>query len=104
MCCCPSVFFRFFLLSRRAATKYSLGPVLRRFLISVPIAYVVFDLLENASVLALLTKYPERMDVLAATLPYTTIVKRAASLLALGVPLAMLGFELVRRRMCARAK
>jgi hypothetical protein len=92
------------LLSRRAATKYSLGRIFKRFLISAPVAYVVFDLVENASVLALLTKYPERMDVLSATLPYTTLVKRAASLLALGVPLAMLGFELVRRKMGARGK
>ena len=59
---------------------------------------VVFDLLENASVLALLANYPKRMNVLAASLPYTTLVKRAASLLALGIPLAMLSFEFMRRK------
>jgi hypothetical protein len=66
------------LLSRRALSRYSLSPVLRGLVLSVPVAYVVFDLLENASVLALLTKYPERMHVLAATLPYTSVIKRAA--------------------------
>jgi hypothetical protein len=86
------------LLIRRALARYSLRPILRGLLLSVPVAYVVFDLLENASVLALLTNYPERMNVLAASLPYTTLVKRAASLLALGLPLAMLGFEFVRRK------
>ena len=86
------------LLIRRALARYALGPVLRGLLLSVPVAYVVFDLLENASVLALLANYPERMNVLAAILPYTTLVKRAASLFALGIPLAMLGFEFVRRK------
>jgi len=38
------------------------------------------------------------MNVLAASLPYTTVVKRAASLLALGIPLAMVGFQAVRWR------
>jgi hypothetical protein len=65
--------------------------------LSVPFVYVAFDLLENASVLALLANYPERMDVLAASLPYTTVVKRAASVFAVGIPLAMLGFLFVRR-------
>jgi hypothetical protein len=86
------------LLIRRALARYSLRPILRGLLLSVPVAYVVFDLLENASVLALLTNYPERMNVLAASLPYTTLVKRVASLMALGIPLAMLGFEFVRRK------
>jgi hypothetical protein len=86
------------LLIRRALARYSLGPVLRGLLLSVPVAYVVFDLLENASVVTLLTNYPERMNALAASLPYTTLVKRAASLIALGIPLAMLGFEFVRRK------
>jgi hypothetical protein len=86
------------LLIRRALARYSLGPVLRGLLLSMPVAYVVFDLLENASVLALLANYPERMNVLAASLPYTTLVKRAASLFALGIPLAMLGFDFIRRK------
>jgi hypothetical protein len=86
------------LLIRRALSRYALGPVLRWLLVSVPVAYVVLDLLENASVLALLANYPERMNVLAASLPYTTLFKRAASLLALGIPLAMLGVELIRRK------
>ncbi len=91
-----------FLLIRRALSRYSLSPVLRGLLLSVPVAYVVFDLLENASVLALLTKYPERMHVLAATLPYTTVIKRAASLFAIGIPLAMLVLNwCARNRSCA---
>jgi hypothetical protein len=56
------------------------------------------DLRENASVLALLANYPERINVLAASLPYTRVIKRAASLPALGIPLATVGLQLVRRR------
>jgi hypothetical protein len=63
----------------------------------------MFDLLENSIVLVLLRNYPERLDMLAGSLPYATIVKRAASLLAIAVPLTMLGFNSVRRRAAARA-
>jgi hypothetical protein len=62
----------------------------------LPFLYVGFDLLENATVVILLANYPERMDLLAASLPYATMIKRAASLLALSIPLAMLGFQFVR--------
>jgi hypothetical protein len=86
------------LLSRRSVASYALRPLLRRILLALPIAYVVFDLVENATVLALLVKYPLRMDALAATLPFTTLVKRAASLLAIVIPLAMLAFRAVRSK------
>ena len=39
-----------FLPIRRALSRYSLSPVVRSLLLSVPVAYAVFDLLENASV------------------------------------------------------
>ncbi|MGQ0835915.1 MAG: hypothetical protein ACT4O5_13535 [Gammaproteobacteria bacterium] len=87
-----------FLLMRRALTGYSLGRVVRVVLPLVPVAYVAFDLVENASVLALLRKYPERMDLLAASIPYTTVAKRAASLFALGIPLVLFGFGFLRRK------
>jgi len=67
-------------------------------MLALPEAYVMFDLLENVSVLAFLANYPERMNRLAASLPHTTLVKRAASLLALVIPLAMLGIASVRRK------
>jgi hypothetical protein len=44
------------------------------------------------------------MHVLAATLPYTSVIKRAASLFAIGIPLAMLSFELVRKKPLVRVK
>ncbi|HYT66245.1 MAG TPA: hypothetical protein VEL51_07510 [Vicinamibacterales bacterium] len=87
-----------FLFIGRAVSRFSFRPLLRAVFLSVPVVYVAFDLLENASVLALLANYPERMNVLAASLPYTTLIKRAASLLALGIPLAMVVFQFVRRR------
>lgn len=87
-----------FLLMLRAVAAV---PVDRRFvraaLLSVTLAYVIFDLLENSIVLVLLSSYPERLDTLAMSLPFATIIKRIASLLAIGVPLMMLGFGSLRR-------
>ena len=86
-----------FLLMLKAVTPITLGRSLRATLLSLPLVYVIFDLLENAVVLVLLANYPERLDMLAASLPYATIIKRVASLLAIGVPLMMLGLNSVRR-------
>jgi hypothetical protein len=93
-----SVFPFLFLLIRRATSRSSLGSSLIRVLLAVPVAYVFLDLLENGSVLALLASYPTRLNGLAATLPYTTVVKRAASILALGVPVAMFASQFIRRK------
>jgi hypothetical protein len=93
-----SVFPFLFLLIRRATSRSSLRPFLIRVLLAVPVVYVALDFLENASVLALLARYPERMNALAASLPYTTIIKRTASVLALGVPATMLSWQFIRRR------
>jgi hypothetical protein len=87
-----------FLLIRRAIARFSFSRLVTGLFLSIPFVYVGFDLLENASVLALLANYPVRVDVLAASLPYTTVVKRAASLFAVGIPLVMLGLQFLRSR------
>jgi hypothetical protein len=85
------------LLMRRAVTPLGLGRFLRVTFLALPLAYVAFDLLENSVVLVLLGNYPERLEMLAASLPYATIVKRIASLLAVGVPLTLLAVHSMRR-------
>lgn len=86
-----------FLLMLRAVTAVPVGRFVRATLLSVPLVYVIFDLLENSIVLVLLSSYPERLDTLAMNLPYATIIKRIASLLAIGVPLMVLGLGSLRR-------
>ena len=86
-----------FLFMREALKALDLGPVSRVVLISLPFAYVAFDFAENAAVLALLAAFPERVHPLASVLPYLTLVKRTASILALIVPVAVLSFGFVRR-------
>lgn len=89
-----------FLLMRRAISRLSLGRMARASLLSIPFAYVGFDLAENASVLALLASYPQRLTTLAAVLPHLTVIKRVASMLAILLPLLILtiaGFQTRRR-------
>jgi len=71
---------------------------LRALLLSLPFVYVLVDLLENGTVLRLLANYPERLVLLASGLPYVTMIKRAASLLALTVPVSLLAFQFLRTR------
>jgi hypothetical protein len=87
-----------FLLMFRAVRGASLARATKLVLYSFAFVYVVFDFAENGVVLALLAHYPERMHSLAASLPYLTIVKRIASLLAIGTPLVILGGRLLQRR------
>ncbi|MFN2501007.1 MAG: hypothetical protein ABR530_03225 [Pyrinomonadaceae bacterium] len=65
--------------------------------LAIPVAYVIFDLLENGVVLGLLNTYPHRMDGAAQILPYITTVKRAASLLALIIPLTIFTLRFFRK-------
>ena len=85
------------LLMGRAIGRFPVDRVARVFLLSMPIAYVVFDLAENASVVALLANYPERLTLLANVIPYLTIVKRAASMIALFAPVVILVLAILRR-------
>jgi hypothetical protein len=87
-----------FVLMRRAITSLHRHRSLQGLLISLPFTYVIFDFAENVVVLVLLNNYPERMNLLAGILPYVTSVKRAASLLALFVPLAIIGIRFLLSR------
>lgn len=93
-----SVFPFAFLLARRAAAPFGRETLVRASILALPFAYVILDLVENAAVLGLLAAYPERVRLLAVGLPYATILKRAASLLALVVPLTLLAIRAVRAR------
>ncbi len=84
------------LLMRHALRAYSLRRALQMILYSFAVGYVIFDLAENGAVLALLAYYPDRMHLLATILPYMTVIKRAASLLALGLPIVLFGVTLLR--------
>ncbi len=86
-----------FLLMLHSTKHLPGGPVAKVFLLSLPFAYVIFDFAENGVVLALLGSFPERMHLLAEVLPYLTVIKRAASLLALGIPLVIFIVVRIRR-------
>ena len=88
-----------FLFMLEALKTLHLGRLPRALLLSLPIAYVVFDFAENAAVLVLLVRFPDRVHLLAALLPYLTMVKRTASILALVLPLAVFSFAFVQRRL-----
>lgn len=79
------------LLMLKAVKPLKLGRSSQALLLSFPVVYVVFDLAENMVVLFLLAHFPERIEHLAAILPYVTSVKRLGSLLAIFVPLGILG-------------
>jgi hypothetical protein len=85
-----------FLWMRRVLGRLSLGAVPRALLLAIPVLYVLFDLAENGSVLALLAHFPARMHFVSAMLPWLTIIKRAASILAIIGPLTIFAFALIR--------
>lgn len=85
------------LLMGHTVARFRLPHALRLFLLSMPITYVIFDLAENASVVAMLANYPERLPSLASVLPYLTVIKRTASLIALFAPIVILALALRRR-------
>jgi hypothetical protein len=93
------------LLMLRALRRRGWSRFVKGSLLAIPFVYVGFDLLENAVVLNLLANYPARAPFLAMLLPYVTVVKRAASLLAIFLPIGLLGVGFVigrRNRSTAR--
>jgi hypothetical protein len=91
-----------FLWMRSALNRLSLGARPRALLLAIPVLYVVFDLVENGSLLALLGNFPVRMHLLSAVLPYLTIIKRTASMLAILGPLMIVAFVLIRTQWTRR--
>jgi hypothetical protein len=92
-----SVFPVLFLLALKAVTAATVDRRTRAAIFALPVAYVLFDLVENSIVLTLLADYPDRLNGAAEWLPYATITKRAATLLAILVPLTMLASVSIRR-------
>jgi hypothetical protein len=92
-----AVFPGLFLLMLHALEGSSIGSALRAFMFALPFLFVIFDFAENGTVLALLAYFPDRLHLLAGVLPYLTVVKRAALLLALAIPLVIFSVSLVRR-------
>ena len=91
-----SVFPLLFLLMRHATRRLRLGATARNLLLALPFVYVIFDIAENGTVSALLAHYPDRLAFGAAVLPYLTVIKRAASMLAIFGPLVMLAIFRLR--------
>lgn len=87
------------LLMSRAVNMSSMGKATRMTLLALPLAYALLDLAENASVLALLSRFPERLPLTSAVLPYLTVLKRAASLLSIFLPLLIMSFVFTRSRL-----
>jgi hypothetical protein len=57
--------------------------------------FLVFDVIENVIIATLLATLPMRIDQLASVLPLVTITKRLCSVVALIVPLVMMGWKKV---------
>ena len=91
-----------FLWMRSALDRLSLARSSRALLLALPVLYVLFDLVENGSVLAMLANFPVRMHLLSAVLPYLTIIKRTASMLAILGPLMIFAFAVIRTQWARR--
>jgi hypothetical protein len=93
-----AVFPALFLSMLHASKRLSTRPLVTALMLSLPFSYVICDFVENGIVLALLASFPDRLQRLAGILPYVTVVKRTASLLALAVPVVIFIVVLARGR------
>lgn len=69
-----------------------------RLLALPPLLYFGLDLLENASVLAMLVEYPDRLDGVASLIGYLTRGKRGSMMVAFLAPVVVIVGARVRRR------
>jgi hypothetical protein len=87
-----------FILARCAAERARMNTFPRAMLLAVPLVYFGLDLLENASALAMLLRYPGRLDWLGGTIGYLTKGKRAFMVLAFVVPHLVIVLASLRAR------
>lgn len=78
-----------FLLARY--TSQQLGPpqALRGLLLLFPVAFFVFDMIENLSIFLMLSDYPERHQLTGGLLGYVTSIKRLSMYAAIVLPLVL---------------
>lgn len=63
---------------------------------------MALDLVENLTIVVLLLNYPDRVELLAANTGYVSVGKRVSMLSAMGLPLLVLAYAKVVRRIAAR--
>jgi|SRR5690554_346906 len=90
-----SAFIFFLMLGRLAAERYD-QPFCSRFYWAVPSLYLLMDFLENAFIVLMLIKYPERLDSVASMLGFITVIKRILMIFSIGSPLILLSFAWFR--------
>lgn len=79
-----------FFLARYTADRLNLTRGGRWVLLAVPIMYFVADMAENAAIFTMLSTYPDRQDLIGATIGYLTLFKRVAQGAAVFVPILLL--------------
>lgn len=95
----PVAFFLFlFAWARHVAGGSPVGPRIARAVGAPAVVYLVADLVENVAILAMLSRFPERLAVLAASIGYVTVTKRVFMIIALLAPPAFLAAGAIRRR------
>ncbi len=78
-----------FLLARYTAQQLAPPQALRGLLLMFPVAFFVFDMIENLSIFLMLSDYPERHQHTGGLLGYVTVVKRLAMYAAIVLPLVL---------------
>ena len=85
-----TAFLFLFLWSRYASDRVELRASLRKALLSLSIAYVVLDFMENLFILTMLSNFPARLQLPGRYIGYLTLGKRICMLSALVLPAILL--------------
>lgn len=88
----PLSLFPFLYLWMRRSIRDLESIPLRQGLLALPWAYLLFDVIENLIVLALILNFPLQMPILVAVLPYATLLKRLGVFASLIILLTRLSF------------
>jgi hypothetical protein len=84
-----SMFIFLFLFSKYTSERWAIKPVFAKSLLSLSIAYVMLDFLENVGIFFLLSNFPERLAI-ASFIGYLTVGKRISMMGAIFIPAILL--------------
>lgn len=90
-----SAFMFFLMFGRLSAEKYR-HALYGRYYWTLPSIYLFMDFLENAFIVLILIKYPERLDGVASVLGFISVTKRIFMIISIVLPLALLSIASFR--------
>ena len=93
-----SMFIFLFLFSKYTSQRWAMNSAFAKSLLSLSIAYITLDFLENLTIFFLLSNFPDRLKFMSSNIGYLTVGKRISMIGAIFIPVGLLAIGIISGR------